>query len=109
VLSTEGQVLQGMGVSKMPSRGEEEFCIVTVSSSGDELGKAMGSIWPTVHEGADSNRFGGDAREDIKGMSGNNVREVRDDSDAVPGIRSFVRGSVIGRGGMRKSRGRVRT
>jgi hypothetical protein len=98
-----------MGVSKMPSRGEKEFCVVSVSSSGDKLSKAMSSIWPMAHEGADSNRFGGDVREDIKGVGGNYVREVRDDSDAVLGIRSFVRGSVIGWSRMRKSRGRVRT
>jgi hypothetical protein len=42
-------------------------------------------------------------------MSGNDVREVRDYSNAVPGIRSLVSRSVDGWGGMRKSRGRVRT
>jgi hypothetical protein len=103
VLSTEGRVLQSMGVSKMPSRGEKEFCIVSVSSSGDELSKAMSSIRPVAHEGMDSNRFGGKARKDIKGVSGNNVREVRDYGNAVPGIGS------LGWGRVRKSRGRVRT
>ena len=102
-------MFQGMSMSEMALRGEEEFCVVSVSASRMELSEAVGSVWPTAHEGAKGNGFGGNAREDIKGMSGNNVREVRDDSDAVPGIRSFVRGSVIGRGGMRKSRGRVRT
>ena len=79
-----------MCVSKMPSRGEKEFCVVSISSLGNELGKAMGGIRPTVHEGSNSNRFGGDAREDIKGMSRNDVREVRDHGNAVPDIRSFV-------------------
>jgi hypothetical protein len=102
-------VLQGMGMSEMPARGEEELCIVSVSSSGNELGKAMGGIWPMAHEGAKGNRFGGNAREDIKGMSRNDVREVRDHGKAVPGIGSFVRRGVIGWSGMRKSRGRVRT
>jgi hypothetical protein len=36
------------------------------------------------------------------------VREVRDYSNAVPGIRGFVTRRVNGWGGMRKSRGRVR-
>jgi hypothetical protein len=42
-------------------------------------------------------------------VSRNGIREVRDDSDAVPGVRSFVRRCVSGWGGMRKSRGRIRT
>ena len=98
-----------MGVSKMPSRGKKEFCIVTVSSSGGELGKAMSSVWPTVHEGAKCNRFRGNTGEDIKGVSGNNVWEVRDHGNAVPGIGGFVGGCINGRGRVRKSRGRVRT
>jgi len=102
-------VFQGMGVSKVPSWGEKEFCIVTISSSGNELGKAMSSIRPTAHEGAESNRFGGNMGEDIKGVSGNNVGEVRDNGDAVSGIRSFIGGSVVGWSRVRKSRGKVRT
>jgi len=42
-------------------------------------------------------------------LSRNSVREVRDDSYAVPGIGSLVDRCVSRRGGMRKSRGRVRT
>jgi hypothetical protein len=42
-------------------------------------------------------------------MSGDNVREVRDYSNAVPSIGSLVGRGVNGWGGMRKSRGRVRT
>ena len=102
-------MLQGMGVSKMPSRGKKELCIVPVSSSGAELGKVMSSVWPAVHEGADSNRFRGNAGKDIKRVSGDDIREVRDYGDAVSGIRSLVGRCVNGWGGMRKSRGRVRT
>jgi hypothetical protein len=98
-----------MGVSEMPSRGEEELCIIAVSLSGVELGEAMSSVRPAAHEGADSNRFRSNAGKVIKGMSGNNVREVRDYSNAVPGVRSLVGRCVNGRGRMRKSRGRVRT
>jgi hypothetical protein len=42
-------------------------------------------------------------------MSGDNIREVRDYSNAVPSIGGFIDRGVNGRGGMRKSRGRVRT
>ena len=109
VLSTEGRVLQSMGVSKMPSRGEKEFCVVIVRASRTELSKAMSSIRPTAHEGTKGNGFGGNAREDIKGVSRNNVREVRDHGNAVPGIGSLVGGGVNGWSRTRKSRGRVRT
>jgi hypothetical protein len=76
VLSTEGRVFQGVGVSEMAPRGEEELCVVTVSVLRMELSKAVGSIRPMAHEGAKGNGFGGNAGEDIKGVSRNNVREV---------------------------------
>jgi hypothetical protein len=98
-----------MSVTKMAPRGKEEFCIVTVSASRTELSEAVGSVWPTAHEGAKGNGFGGNTGEDVKGMSGNSVREVRDYGNAVPGIGSLIGRGVNGRGRMRKSRGRVRT
>ena len=96
-------------MSEVAPRGEEELCVVSVSASGMELSKAMGSIWPTAHEGTKGNRFGGNTREDIKGVSGDNVGEVRDYGNAVPGIGSLVGRGVNGWGRVRKSRGRVRT
>jgi hypothetical protein len=97
-----------MGMSEVALRGEEELCVVSISTSRTELSKAMGGIWPTAHEGANGNGFGGNVGEDIKGVSGNNVRKVRDYSNAVPGIRSLVGRGVDGWGRVRKSRGRVR-
>jgi hypothetical protein len=96
-------------MSEVAPRGEEELCVVSVSASGAELSKAMGSIWPTAHKGAEGNGFRGNTRKDIKGMSGNNVGEVGDHSNAVPSIGSLVGRSVNGWGRVRKSRGRVRT
>jgi hypothetical protein len=93
----------------MPSRGKPEFRGISISTSGTELGKAMSSVWPTAHKGAEGNGFGGNTGKDIKGMSGDNVREVRDYSNAVPGVGSLVGGCVNGWGRVRKSRGRVRT
>jgi hypothetical protein len=98
-----------MGVSEVAPRGKKEFRIVSISTSRMELGEAMSSIGVTAHEGAKGNRFRGNAGEDIKGMSRDNVREVRDYGNAVPGIRSLMRGSVNGWSGMKKGRGRVRT
>jgi hypothetical protein len=102
-------VLQGMSMSKMPSRGRPELCGVSISASGAEVGKAVSSVWPTAHKGAKGNGFGGNTREDIKRVSGNDVGEVRDYSDAVPGIGSLVGRGVNGWCSVRKSRGRVRT
>jgi hypothetical protein len=109
MLSTEGRVFQGVSVSEMAARGEEELCVVAVSASRTELSKAVGSIRPSAHEGAEGNGFGGNAREDIKRASGDNVGEVRDYGNAVPGIRSLVGRGVNGRGRVKKGRGRVRT
>jgi hypothetical protein len=109
MLSTEGRVFQGMGVSKMAPRGEEEFCVATVSALRMELSEAMGSIRPAAHEGAKSNGFGGNTGKDIKRMGRDNIREVRDYGNAVPGIGSLIGRGVDGWGRVRKSRGRVRT
>jgi hypothetical protein len=98
-----------MGVSEMALRGEEELCVVTVSAPRLELSKAVGSVWPTAHERAKGNGFGGNTGEDIKGVSGDNVREVRDYGNAVPGIGSLIGRGVNRWGRVRKSRGRVRT
>ena len=98
-----------MGVSKMAPRSEPELCGISVSMSRAEFSKAMSSIGPGVHERAKGNRFWGNTGENVKRVSGNNVREVRDYSNAVPGISSIVQGRIIRGSGMRKSRGRVRT
>ena len=102
-------MLQGVSVSKMPSRGKPKLCGVSISASGAEVGEAVSSVWPTVHEGAKGNRFRGNAGKDIKGVSRYDVREVRDHSNAVLGIRRIIGQGISGWGGMRKSRGRVRT
>ena len=96
-------------MSKVPSRGEPELCVISVSALGAELSEAMSSVQPGAHKGAKSNGFRGNTRKDVKRMSGDNVREVRDYRNAVPGIGSLIGRSVNRRGGMRKSRGRVRT
>jgi len=98
-----------MCVSKVPSRGKPELCGVSISAPGAEVGKVMSSIGPTAHKGVKGNWFRGNAWKDIKRMGWDDVREVRDHSNAVPGIRSLVTRGVNRRGRMRKSRGRVRT
>ena len=96
-------------MSEVASRGEPELCAIPVSTSRVELRKAVSSIWPATHKGMEGNGFGGNMREDIKGMSRNDVWEVRDHSNAVPGVGSLVGRGVNGWCSMRKSRGRVRT
>jgi len=96
-------------MSKVASRGKPELQGVSISTSRAEVGKAVSSVWPAAHKGVKGNGFGGNARKDIKWVSRDDVREVRDYRDAVPGIGGLVGRSVIGRGRVRKSRGRVRT
>jgi hypothetical protein len=48
-------------------------------------------------------------RKDIKRVSGNGIGEVRDNGNAVPGIRGFVGRCINGWGCVRKSRDKVRT
>jgi len=96
-------------MSKMAPRSKPKLCGVSISASGTELGKAVSGIRPAAHKGAKGNGFGGNTRKDIKGMSRDNVREVRDHGNAVPGIGSLVGRGVNGWGRVRKSRGRVRT
>ena len=96
-------------MSEVAPRGKPELCRVSLSTSGVELSKAVGSIWPGVHKGVKGNGFRGNVGENVKRVSGNSIRELRDHSDAVPGIRSLVRRCVSRRGGTRKSRGKVRT
>jgi len=93
----------------MAPRSEPEFCVIAISTSGAELGEAMSSIQPRAHKGANGYGFRGNAREDVKGVSRNNIGEVGDYGNAVPGLGSRVGRSVNGWCGMRKSRGRVRT
>jgi hypothetical protein len=95
-------------MSKVAPRGEKELCVVSVSASRMELSKTMGSIWPTAHEGAKGNGFRGNTGEDIKRVGGDDVREVRDHSNAVPGIGNLVGRGVNRWGRVRKSRDRVR-
>jgi hypothetical protein len=47
-------------------------------------------------------------REDIKGVSGNGIRKVRDNGNAVLSIRSFIGRCVNEWMSVRKSRGRIR-
>jgi hypothetical protein len=79
-----------MSVSEITTRGDLELSRVAISALGNELSEAVGSIGPGVHKRAKGNGFGGNAGENVKRVSRNDIREVRDYSNAVPGIRSLV-------------------
>jgi len=96
-------------MSEMAPRGKPKLCGVSISMSRAELSEVMGSVQPGAHKGVKGNRFRGNAGKDIKGVSGHNIREVRDYGNAVPGVGSLVGRSVNGRRSMKKGRGRVRT
>ena len=44
----------------------------------------------------EAEQFRGNVRGDIKRVSRNSIREVRDNSKAVPGVRYFIRGCMNG-------------
>jgi hypothetical protein len=92
----------------MSSRSEPKLCGISISMSRVQLGEAMSSIQPGAHKRAKGTRFGGNMGKSIKRVSRNDVREVRDHSNAVLSIGSLIRGCVDRGNGMRKSRGRVR-
>jgi len=96
-------------MGEVASRGKPKLCGISIGVPGAEDGKAMSSVWPTAHEGVESNGLRGNAGKDIKGVSRDNIREVRDYSNAVPGIGSLVSRGVNRQGSMGKSRGRFRT
>jgi hypothetical protein len=77
-------------MGEMATRGDPEFGRVGVSSSGAELSKVISSIWPRAHKGAKGNGFGGNTGENIKRVSRDGIGEVRDDSNAIPSIRSLI-------------------
>jgi hypothetical protein len=77
-------------MSKVASRSEPKLCGISVSTLRVELSEVMSSIWPGAHKRMKSNGFRGNVGENVKRVSRNNIREVRDHSNAVPGIRSLV-------------------
>ena len=95
-------------MSKMALGSEPELCGISISSLRAKLSKAMRGIGPRTHKGMHSHRFRSNMGKNVKGMGGDNIREVRDYSDAVPGIRGIVGRHVSRQGSMRKSRGRFR-
>ena len=98
-----------MGVSEVALRGVPKLCGISISMLRVELSKVVSSVQPGAHKGAKGNGFRGNAEKDIKGMSGDNIREVGDYGNAVSGIGGLVGRSVNGWGGKRKSRGSFRT
>jgi hypothetical protein len=96
-------------MSKVTPRGNPKLGGIPISTSGVELSKAMSGIGLRAHKRAKGKGFRGNIGKNVQRMSRNNVREVRDDRNTIPGIRSLVGRYVSRRGGMRKSSGRIRT
>jgi hypothetical protein len=108
MFTAKGMMLKGMSVSEMRVRRKLKLGVIAVSAKGAELGKTMRGIRWGTQQGSKTERFWFDTGEDIKGVSGDDVREARDYSNAVPGVRRVKEGIGIRRRG-RKSRGRFRT
>jgi hypothetical protein len=97
-----------MAVSKMASRSKPKLCGISISTLRAKLSEVMRGIGPRVHKGMHSYRFRSDTGKDIKGMSRDDIRKIRDYSNAVPGIGGIIGRCVSGWGSVRKSRGRFR-
>jgi hypothetical protein len=107
--TAEGLVLKVMSVSEMGARREPKLIGIVIGAVGMEVHEAVGSKRGSSQERAKGEGFRLNARENVKRMGRDDVRERRDYCDAVPGIGGFKEGLGIGRGGGRKSRGRFRT
>jgi hypothetical protein len=105
----KGTMLKGVGMSKVRASCEPKLYIVIIYAVGAKLGKAVGNIRGRAHQGADGERFRLKAEEVIKEMGRNNVGELGDHSNAVPGVNRVKEGIRIGQERGRKSRGRFRT
>jgi hypothetical protein len=79
-----------MGVSKMTAWSNPKLSRVAISVSGVKLSETVSSVGPGAHERVKGNGFRRNTWKDIKGMGWDDVREVRDYSNAVPHIRSLV-------------------
>jgi hypothetical protein len=104
----EGNMLKGMSMSEVRARHEPKLCGITISAKGAKVGKVVRGIRWRTHQGTKGEGFGFKVAKDIKRVSRDDFRKARDYSNAVLSIRSLEEGSIIGRGGRRKSRGRFR-
>jgi len=96
-------------MGKVATGSEPELGKVAISVPGDKLSKVMGSIRPRAHKGVKGKGFRSNTGENIKGVSGDGIGEVRDDCNAILTIRSLIPRCINERSGKRKSRGRFRT
>ena len=105
----EGRVLESIYMGLIRLGHKLELYRIVVSPIGAEVRKVVSRVRPRVQERLEAEGFWSKARENVKRMSGNGIWEVGDGGEAVPHIGSLIRGCVGRQGGMRKSRGRIRT
>jgi hypothetical protein len=102
-------MLKSMSVHLMRARHKLKLCINTISTEGMELSKTMRGIRRGMQERSEGKGFWFKTRKDVKGVGRDDIREVRDYSDGVPGIGGLKEGCVIGGQRRReKSRSSVR-
>jgi hypothetical protein len=107
MLKTEGLVLKTMHMGYMRVGCQAELpiiCICMVWVEGSEMVRIIG---PRSHKATKVKRFKGEMGKDIKGVSRNNIGELRYDSRGRWGCIPSLGGGIGKRSG-RKSRGRVR-
>jgi hypothetical protein len=88
---------------------ETELPIVNISLVWREAGKPMTIVRPRSHKAPEAEGLWGNTWKDIKRVSGNNVRELRNNSGRRWGCIPSIRGRVSMRRRRKISGGVVRT
>jgi hypothetical protein len=108
-LKTEGLVLESMCMGHMGAGCQVELPVISICVVGMKDSEMMHIIGPRLHKATKVEGFRGKMWEDINWVSGNNIRELRDNSrgrwGSIPGL-----GGRVSIGRIReKSRARIRT
>jgi hypothetical protein len=93
-LKTEGLVLKAMCMGHMGAGCQAEPPIISICMVWVKGGKAMHIIGPWSHKAIKGKGFRGNTWKDIKGVSWNNVRELRYNSQGRWGHIPSLRGGI---------------
>ena len=94
MFEAEGLMLKTVSMSYMGSSCEAKLPIISICSIGMEDGKVMCIVGPRSHKASKADRFRGKTWKIIKGMSGDNVGELRHKSGGrwghIPSLRCRI-------------------
>jgi hypothetical protein len=101
-------MLKAMRMGHMGAGCQAELHIIGICTVWAKGGKAMRIVGPRSHKATKEKGFRGNVQKDIKGVSRNNVGELRYNSWGRWGCIPSLRGGISAGRRRRKSRGRVR-